>query len=94
MLLFARRESALRWSAVAAFGMLIWIISEIALIHAFTLAQTIHVASGLLQLMLVSALLGVAPWLAGEQPLVPRPVSDLPLRSAVALGKDAPRLRG
>jgi hypothetical protein len=69
--LFARRDSALLWSAVAGFGMLIWIISEIGFIHAFTWAQMIYVVSGLLQLALVFALLGVAPWLPRAQPLMP-----------------------
>lgn len=72
VLLFARREYALLWSAVAGFGMLIWIISEIGFIHAFNWAQTIYVVSGLLQLVLVFALLGVAPWLPREEPLMPR----------------------
>jgi len=73
VLLFARRESALLWSAVAGFGMLIWIISEIGFIHAFTWAQTIYVVSGLVQLILVFVLLGVASWLPREHPLMPRP---------------------
>lgn len=69
VLLLARRESALFWSAVAGFGMLIWIISEIGFIHAFTWAQTIYVVSGLLQLVLVVALSGVVPWLPRVRPL-------------------------
>lgn len=71
VLLFTRRESALLWSAVAGFGMLIWIISEIGFINTFNWAQTVYVVSGLLQLVLVIALLGVAPWLPREQPLMP-----------------------
>lgn len=63
VLLLARRESALLFSAMAGFGMLIWIIVEIGLIHAFNWAQTIYLVSGLLQLVLVFALVGVAPWL-------------------------------
>ena len=73
VLLIARRASALLWSAVAGFGMLIWTISEIYLIDAFTWSQMIYVVTGLLQLVLVFALLGVAPWLPRQQPLMPRP---------------------
>jgi len=73
VLLIARRESALLWSAVAGFGMLIWTISEIYLIDAFTWSQMIYVVTGLLQLVLVFALLGVAPWLPRQQRLMPRP---------------------
>lgn len=72
VLLIGRRESALLWSTVAGFGMLIWIISEIYLINAFNWAQAIYIVTGLLQLVLVFALLGVAPWLPRQQPLMPR----------------------
>jgi len=72
MLLVKRRESALLWSAVAGFGILIWTISEIGLIHAFTYAQTIYIVSGLLELVLVFALLGIAQWLPRQQPLMAR----------------------
>ncbi|GAA3699794.1 hypothetical protein GCM10022204_15540 [Microlunatus aurantiacus] len=71
-LLIARHESALLWSTVAGFGMVIWIISEIYLIHAFTWIQSIYVIGGLLQLVLVLALLGVAPWLPRQLPWMPR----------------------
>lgn len=72
VLLLSRGEAALLGSAVAGFGMLIWIISEIAFIHTFNWAHTIYVVAGLLQLILVFALLGVAPWLPRQQPLRPR----------------------
>ena len=72
VLLITRRESALLWSAVAGFGMLIWTISEIYLIDAFTWSQMIYVVTGLLQLVLIFALVGVAPWLPRQQPLMPR----------------------
>ncbi len=61
VLLFSTRESALQWSAVAGFKILVWIISELGFIHAFNWAQTIYVVSGLLLLVLVVALLGVVP---------------------------------
>ena len=65
-LLIARRESALLWSAAAGFGMLIWILTEIGIIHEFGWAQTIYVVAGLLQLVLVFALLGIVSRLPRE----------------------------
>jgi hypothetical protein len=61
--LLQRRQSALLWSAVAGFGMVIWIIAEIGFIHALMWAQLIYVVSGLLQLLLVFSLLGIVSWL-------------------------------
>jgi hypothetical protein len=71
MLLLHKSPSALLWSAVAGFGMLIWIIAEIAMIHALTWAQLIYVVSGILQLILVFALLGIVSWLP-RPTVVPR----------------------
>jgi hypothetical protein len=68
ILLVRRRPSALLWSAVAGFGMLIWIIAEIAMIDALTWAQLIYVVSGFLQLIFVFALLGVVAWLPRTAP--------------------------
>jgi hypothetical protein len=65
-LLIAKRESALLWSAVAGFGMLIWILAEIGIIHQFGWAQTIYVVASLLQLVFVFALLGIVSWLPRE----------------------------
>lgn len=67
VLLIAKRESALLWSAVAGFGMLIWILVEIGVIHEFGWAQTVYVVAGLLQLVLVFALLGIVSWLPRER---------------------------
>ena len=64
--LIAKRESALLWSAVAGFGMLIWILTEIGIIHEFGWAQMIYVVAGLLQLVLVFALLGIVSLLPRE----------------------------
>ena len=66
-LLIAKRESALLWSAVAGFAMLIWILIEIGVIHEFGWAQTIYVVAGLLQLILVFALLGIVSWLPRQR---------------------------
>ena len=64
--LLQHRSSALLWSAVAGFGMVIWIVAEIGFIRAFTWAQLIYVVSGLLQLVVVFALLGIVDWLPRE----------------------------
>jgi hypothetical protein len=63
VLLLRKRTSALVWSAVAGFGMLIWIIAEIAMINSLTWAQMIYVISGFLQLILVFSQLGIVSWL-------------------------------
>jgi hypothetical protein len=61
--LVACRGSALLWSAVAGFGMLIWIVTEVGFIHALTYAQVIYLVTGLVQLILVLSLLGIVSWL-------------------------------
>lgn len=71
-MLLARRESSLLWSAVAGFGMVIWILIEVAFIHALMWAQIIYLVSGLTQLILVYALLGIVSWLPREHPVPPR----------------------
>jgi hypothetical protein len=62
-LLVTRRKSALLWSAVAGFGMVIWIVTEIGFLHALMYAQMIYLVTGLVQLVLVFALLGIVSWL-------------------------------
>jgi hypothetical protein len=74
-LLLLRRDSALVWSVVAGFGMLIWIFVEIALIAEAAWLQVLYFVTGAAQLALVFALLGVVGWL-------PR----VPLRSLARLG--------
>lgn len=64
------RRWALLAAAVAGFVMLIWIFSELALIGYFWL-QSVYFGLGTLELILVLALLGIAPaivspWLAGH----------------------------
>jgi hypothetical protein len=68
-LLLARRRSALLWAAVAGFGMLIWIMTEIGFIHALMYAQAIYLVTGLVQLILVFSLLGIVAWLPRRDPL-------------------------
>jgi len=69
--LLQRRSSALLWSAVAGFGMVIWIVSEIGFLQVLSWSQLIYVVSGLLQLLLVIALLGVVGWLPRVLPVSP-----------------------
>jgi hypothetical protein len=70
-LLVARRRSALLWSAVAGFGMVIWVVVEIGFIQALMFLHVIYLGTGLLQLLLVIALLGIVSWLPRLDP--PRP---------------------
>lgn len=74
VLLSGRRPSALLWSAVAALGMLIWIFIETGIIRGLSWLQVLYFATGVLQLVLVLALLGVVGWL---------PRASLPGRRAV-----------
>lgn len=76
ILLTVGREAALLWSAVAGFGMVIWIMIETALIHGFSWLQALYFASGLLQPVLVVVLLGVVTGLPR------RPLRSLRSRSA------------
>lgn len=61
-LLLARRESALLWSAVAGFGMIVWIFTETGMIRGMSWLQVLYFATGITQLVLVMAMLGVAGW--------------------------------
>ncbi len=63
VLLITRRPSALLWSAVAGFGMMIWIFVETGIIRGLSWLQVVYFATGALQVILVLALLGVAGWL-------------------------------
>lgn len=62
-LLLARRESALLWSAVAGFGMLVWIFTETGMIRGMLWLQALYFSTGIAQLVAVMAMLGVAAWL-------------------------------
>ncbi|GAB2577700.1 hypothetical protein [Microlunatus antarcticus] len=63
VLLLRRRTSALVWSAVAGFGMVIWIVAEVGYLHVLGWAQMIYLVTGLGQLVLVFSLLGIVAWL-------------------------------
>jgi hypothetical protein len=61
MALRARGRYSLLLSAIAGFGMQIWIVSELAIISHFSWLQAVYFGHGLLELLLVLALLGIAP---------------------------------
>jgi hypothetical protein len=61
--LVACRRPALLWSAIAGFGMTIWVVTEVGFIHALMYAQVIYLVTGLVQLVLVFSLLGIVSWL-------------------------------
>ena len=63
MLLLGRRVSALLWTAVAGFSMIIWILVETIMIRGFSWLQGIYFTTGVVELILVLALLGIVPWL-------------------------------
>ncbi len=63
VLLTLRREAALLWSAVAGFGLLIWIFIETGLIREWSWLQVLYFATGAIQLALVLGLLGIVAWL-------------------------------
>jgi hypothetical protein len=48
-------------SAIAGFGMLIWIFVELAIIRQYSWLQSAYFALGVLELTLVLALLGILP---------------------------------
>ncbi|KQQ82765.1 hypothetical protein [Arthrobacter sp. Leaf137] len=58
--LITRRHWALMASAVAGFAMLIWTFTELAII-GYSWLQSVYFALGALELVLVLALLGIAP---------------------------------
>jgi hypothetical protein len=59
--LLARRRRAFLLSAIAGFGMLIWIFVELAMIRHYSWLQAVYFGLGGLELVLVLALLGIAP---------------------------------
>jgi hypothetical protein len=59
--LLAKRPIALLVSAVAGFGMMIWIFVEIAIIRQYSWLQAAYFSLGALELILVLALLGILP---------------------------------
>ncbi|MES2170326.1 MAG: hypothetical protein V4479_06330 [Actinomycetota bacterium] len=66
VLLLLRKQSALLWTAVAGFGMTIWIFVETGIISGTSWLQVLYFATGVVQLALILALLGVVRWLPRE----------------------------
>jgi hypothetical protein len=62
--LLARHRLALLLSAVAGFGMLIWIFAELAIIQQYSWLQAAYFSLGAMELIVVLALLGIIPELA------------------------------
>jgi hypothetical protein len=54
-------RAGLLLAAVAGFGMLIWIFVELAMISEYSFLQALYFGVGLLELIAVTALLGIAP---------------------------------
>ena len=69
--LMRRAPSSLVWNAIAGFGMIIWIMTEVMLIPGSSWLQVLYFGTGVLQLALTFGLLGILPWLPGVA-LVPR----------------------
>jgi hypothetical protein len=59
--LLRKRRSALLFAAIAGFGMLIWIVVELAIIRQYSWLQSAYFALGVMELILVLALLGIVP---------------------------------
>jgi hypothetical protein len=57
--LLRKQRSALLLSAIAGFGMLIWIFVELAIIRQYSWLQAGYFALGAMELILVLALLGI-----------------------------------
>jgi hypothetical protein len=62
--LLLRPRVGLVLSAVAGFGIIIWIFVEIAVIREYSWLQTAYFAVGIAELVLVLALLGITPSIA------------------------------
>ncbi|HEY9470528.1 MAG TPA: hypothetical protein VIQ76_13030 [Propionibacteriaceae bacterium] len=59
--LVTRHPWALLISAIAGFGMIIWIFVELAIILTYSFLQTLYFGLGMLELILVLILLGIVP---------------------------------
>lgn len=65
-LLLLRKETAFAWTAIAGIGMTIWIFIETGIIAGISWLQVLYFTTGVAQLVLVLALLGVVRWLPRE----------------------------
>jgi hypothetical protein len=81
--LFRRRPLALFWAAFAGFTMVTWIMVETAIIRGFGLLQGLYSLTGVGELVLVLALLGIVSWMPASQPAArsgPARSAPLPVR--------------
>jgi hypothetical protein len=62
-LLLLRRPSALFWAAFAGFTMVTWILIETAIIRGFGILRALYYLTGVAELVLVLALLGIVSWM-------------------------------
>ncbi len=66
--LLRRTPGCLFWTAVAGFAMVIWIVVEVAIMGTFVLLHGIYFGTGIAQLALLIALLGVLPTVVQRLP--------------------------
>ena len=59
--LLRKQRRALLLSAIAGFGMIIWIFAELAIIRQYSWLQSAYFALGAIELILVLCLLGIIP---------------------------------
>jgi hypothetical protein len=55
-------KSSLLWTAVAGFAMIIWILIETVILRGFSWLQGLYFTTGIVELALVLALLGILSW--------------------------------
>jgi hypothetical protein len=63
--LMSRHPWSLLISAIAGFGMIIWVFVELAVILAYSFLQTLYFGVGAVELILVLVLLGIVPRASG-----------------------------
>jgi hypothetical protein len=68
VLLLLRRPYAMLANAVAGFGMVLWIYIEVVLLPVYSILHTIYIGTGIAQLALTLACLGVLKSDAGVVP--------------------------
>ncbi|MCW2829697.1 MAG: hypothetical protein JWP31_389 [Aeromicrobium sp.] len=74
--LMRRARPALLYAAVAGNGMLIWIFTEVAMLEGFQWLQAFYFGIGLIEIILVLALLGIRPSVAASSPSAGPGTSD------------------
>jgi hypothetical protein len=80
ILLFRRGPLALFWAAFAGFTMVTWILVETAIIRGFGVLQALYYLTGVTELVLVLALLGIVAWMPRSQLTAPsEPARTAPL---------------